>query len=352
VRAVVLEAPRQFSVTEIDEPDPAGRAVVALEQVGICGTDLKIAKGDIPVDYPRILGHELIGRVVTPGPRGLVEAGARVLVDPAIACGHCHACRDDRANICSNGALLGRDLDGGFADRIAVDELQLHPIPDALPPSTAALVQVLGTCVHAQAGIRILPPDTAVVIGLGVAGLLHLQLLRARGIRRVVGIGRSEWKRQLALEFGATAVATPDQAVDVVREVAGSDGPTVVIEAVGTVPTLAQAIEMVGAGGTVLVFGTVTASDGGSLPYYQLYYKELTILNPRAALPRDYDRAIALALAGEVSLDRLWTRSYPLEEAQSAFDRLLRDGGGTDSLKVTFELGVGVAAASGDVPGA
>ncbi len=337
MRAVVLEAPRRFAVAEVAEPDPSGRAVVALDQVGICGTDLKIAKGDIPVAYPRILGHELIGRVVTAGPRGLVATGTRVLIDPAVACGHCRCCRDDRANICPNGALLGRDLDGGFAERIAVDELQLHPIPDDMTPATAALVQVLGTCVHAQAEIRIVAPDTAVVVGLGVAGLLHIQLLRARGIRRVIGIGRSNWKRQLALEMGAVAVATPDEAASLVREIAGTDGPALVVEAVGTVPTLAQAIELVAPGGTVLVFGTVTASTGADLPFYQLYFKELTILNPRAALPRDYDRAIGLALAGEVQLDRLWTRSFPLEDAQAAFDGIL-DKGGSDALKVTVDI--------------
>jgi L-iditol 2-dehydrogenase len=230
-----------------------------------------------------------------------------------------------------------------LAERIAVDELQLHRIPDSMPASDAALVQVLGTCVHAQSRIRVLPPDAAVVIGLGVAGLLHLQLLRARGIRRLVGIGRSSWKRDLALELGATAVATPDQAADVVRDVAGVDGPTLVVEAVGTVPTLTQAIELVSSGGTVLVYGTVTARHGAEVPFYQLYYKELTVLNPRAALPRDYDRAIALAVSGEVELGRLWTRSYALEEAQSAFDGLL-DSSPSDALKVTFDIGAGRAA--------
>jgi L-iditol 2-dehydrogenase len=340
MRAVVLEGPRRFAAVERPEPDPAGRAVVAIEQVGICGTDLKIAKGDIPVSYPRILGHELIGRVVTPGPRDLVSAGDRVLVDPAVSCGHCHWCRDDRANICPNGALLGRDLDGGLVERIAIDELQLHRIPDSMSAAIAALVQVLGTCVHAQAGIRVVPPDAAVVIGLGVAGLLHLQLLRARGIRRLVGIGRSSWKRELALELGATAVASPDEAIDVVREVAGVGGPALVVEAVGTVPTLAQAIDLVGSGGTILVFGTVTGGHDAELPYYQLYYKELTVLNPRAALPRDYDRAIDLAVSGDVELGRLWTGSYPLDDAQAAFEGLL-DGSASDALKVTIEVGAG-----------
>jgi threonine dehydrogenase-like Zn-dependent dehydrogenase len=335
VRAIVLTAPHRIVAADVSEPDQTGKALVALEQVAICGTDVKIVNGDIPVRYPRVLGHELIGRVVAPGPRALVDAGTRVLIDPAVACGHCRLCRDDRANLCPNGALLGRDVDGGFADRIAVDELLLHPLPESIEPAAAALVQVLGTCVHAQAGITIRPPDVAVVVGLGVAGLLHIQLLRARGIRRIVGIGRSAWKRDLAVELGAAAAGTPEEARELIDDLSEGGGASLVVEAVGTVATLAQSIRLVGPAGTVLVFGTVTASRAEELPFYDLYYKEVTILNPRAALPRDYDRAIALAHRREVTLAPLWTRSYPLEQAAAAFEDLASD---SRSLKITLDV--------------
>ncbi|MDP9481619.1 MAG: alcohol dehydrogenase catalytic domain-containing protein [Chloroflexota bacterium] len=334
MKAVVLRGPSVVEIAQVPEPDATDGALVQLELVGICGTDVKIVKGDIPVDYPRVLGHELIGRVVQAGPRAIVPAGTRVLVDPAVACGHCELCRADRANICRWGALLGRDLDGGFAERIAVDELRLHPVPESIEPAAAALLQVLGTCVHAQAGVDVRPPDTAVVIGLGVTGLLHVQLLRARGIRRIVGVTRSETKRQLALRLGASAVAAPADAEDLVASLTDGRGADLVIEAVGSVPTLSQAIGTAASGATIVVFGTITAARAEELPFYQLYYKELRILNPRAALGRDYDRAIALATAGEVELAPLWSRSYPLEEAATAFHEVADPG----SLKVTLDV--------------
>jgi L-iditol 2-dehydrogenase len=334
LNGIVLRAPNDVVWAPLPEPHPANGAVVRLEQVGICGTDVKIVHGDIPVEYPRVLGHELIGRIEQPGPRGLLAAGTRVLVDPAIACGHCRLCRSDRANLCPNGALLGRDVDGGFAERIAVDELQLHAVPESIGHRAAGLLQVLGTCVHAQSQIDARGVETAAVIGLGVAGLLHLQLLRARGIRRVVGVARSESKRKLALELGATSAVGPEEAEQAARDLAGTGGVDLVVEAVGTVPTLAQAIRLANLGGAVLLFGTVTATAASDLPFYQLYFKELRLLNPRAALPRDYDRGIAMAAAGELQLEPLWSRSYPLADAATAF-RDMADVGG---LKVTLDV--------------
>lgn len=75
MRAVVVTGPHEVETRDVPEPDGTGKAVVALEQVGICGTDVKIFKGDIPVAYPRVMGHELVGRVRVTGPRRLVPGG-------------------------------------------------------------------------------------------------------------------------------------------------------------------------------------------------------------------------------------------------------------------------------------
>ncbi|MEP7336862.1 MAG: alcohol dehydrogenase catalytic domain-containing protein, partial [Acidobacteriota bacterium] len=107
-------------------------------------------KGKIKVAYPRVMGHEAVGVIEIPGPRGLFPKGTRVVVDPGAACGYCHLCRADRANLCPNGGLLGRDFDGVFAEYLSVPEIFLHPLPDAVSSGEAPLLQVLGTCVHAQ----------------------------------------------------------------------------------------------------------------------------------------------------------------------------------------------------------
>lgn len=335
MRAVLVTATDEIAVDDVARPDPSGRTLVRPEIAGLCGTDLKILHGTIPVTHPMILGHEIVGRVERAGPRGLVADGTRVLVNPTSWCGHCRLCLSDRAHLCPNGALLGRDTDGGFAELLAVDEMQLHPIPHDLPAQDASLLQVLGTCVHAQALVDVFPGQTAVVVGLGVAGLLHLQLLRARGLRTVIGVTRSAWKRELAEDLGATATAHPDDADEVVAEHTHGAGADLVVEAVGKVATLAQAIELAAVGGRLLVFGTITGADAAALPFYDLYFKELDVVNARAARPRDYAAAVDLGGSGVLRLAPLWSASYPLEDAPKAFAAVE----GPDTLKVTLEMG-------------
>jgi len=315
VRAAVIEQPGRVTTREVARPAAAGRALVRVAQAGLCGTDVKIAAGQIPVAMPRVMGHEMTGWVVEPGPRGVLPAGTPVLVNPAVFCGYCDLCRRDLPQLCRNGALLGRDVDGCFAEFVAVDEACLHPLPDTLPAADAGLLQVLSTCVHAQSGLP--AAGSAVVVGLGVSGLLHLQLLRERGVRTLIGITRSAAKRELALRLGATAVAPPGEAAGLVAEATSGRGADLAVECVGSQETLAQAMRLAGAGGTVLVFGT-TAPSADALPTYEWYFKELTIRNPRAARPRDCDAAIALAAAGRLELAALVTARFPLAQAGPA----------------------------------
>ena len=334
MKAAITTNPGTVEVLDVPTPYIEGGALVALERMGLCGTDVKVLQGTVPVERPRILGHELIGRVVDSGPRDLVPLGSRVMVNPSLACGHCVQCRRGQAHLCPNGALLGRDVDGGFAELIAIDERQLHVVPDGLSSEAAASLQVLGTCVHAQHSFEVFPGSVAVVVGLGVSGFLMLQLLRARGVERVVGVTRAPWKQELARDLGAVAVATPDEAEAVVADVTDGHGADVVVEAVGTTPTLAQAISLAGIGATVCLFGTITATSAEALPFYQLYYKELTLRNPRAASPSDYDEAIKLAAAGTVQLRPLWTHGFALDEVAKAFDAL----NDPTALKVTLQV--------------
>jgi 2-desacetyl-2-hydroxyethyl bacteriochlorophyllide A dehydrogenase len=333
MRAVRVVEPSVLEVTDVPEAPLVSGARVRIEQVGVCGTDVKIFHGAIPAAYPRILGHEAVGRVVEAGPLALVKQGQRVLIDPGIACGVCDLCRRDRANLCLNGGLLGRELDGVFAESIVVPEHQLIPVPDSITPDEAGLLQVLGTVVHAQQAVDVFPGQVAVVVGLGVSGLLMVQVLRARGAN-VVGISRSQAKRDLAARFGASATATPDEAVAAVAAFTDGHGADLVVEAVGTEDTLAQAIELAGMGRTVLMFGIVTGSGKG-LPYYELYYKELTLVGSRNAVHRDFVAGMRLASDGVVDLAPLVTHRFPLEEAAKAFAAVEE----SSSLKVVMAVG-------------
>ena len=336
MKAVQVTAPGRLAYADVPEPagpGPGAEALVRVETVGICGTDVKILSGVIPVGYPRVMGHEMVGEVIDGGATG-VAAGQRVMIDPAISCGACSLCRAGRTNLCLHGGLLGRDADGVFAELVTAPANRLLPVPAHLEPAAAAMVQVTGTCIHAQRAAPIFPGDVAVVIGLGVSGLIFTQLLRASGAE-VIGVTRSAFKRELATAMGAVATATPDGAADVIAEVTDGRGVDLAVEAVGTEATVALAIESACIGGEVLVFGTVTGGGGTGLPYYQLYFKELTVRNPRAAIADDYARAIELAATGVLDLEPIITDRVAMSEVSRAFERTQN----SDSLKVLMPVG-------------
>src|SRR6516162_883866 len=308
--AAVIEGPGAVVVRDTAPPPAAGLALVRVTQAGICGTDRTLAADGIAASPPRVLGHEMTGLVEVPAPGAAVPAGTPVVVNPAAFCGACRECRRGLPNLCARGGLLGRDLDGCFAEYVAVPESLLHPLPDGITADEAVLLQVLSTCVHAQ------PPaaDSAVVVGLGVTGLLHLQLLRDRGVPTIVGVTRAPWKRDLALASGASVVVAPDDAAAAVAEATGGRGADVAIECAGTTATRAQAIRLAGPGATVIMFGI----GPGGLPAYEAYLRELTIRCPRASRPRDFDAAIRLCAERRVALAPLITGRFPLGEAAQA----------------------------------
>jgi threonine dehydrogenase-like Zn-dependent dehydrogenase len=331
--AAVIDRPGAVTVRDIPPPQATGLALVRVTQAGICGTDLKIAGGDIPVATGRVPGHEMTGRVQVPGPSGTPSAGAAVMVNPAFFCGACDLCRRDLPHLCRRGGLLGRDADGGFAELIAVDEKLLHPLPDSVGADEAALLQVLSTCVHAQAALGPGSADSAVVIGLGVAGLLHLQLLRHRGLRTIIGVTRSAWKHDLATRCGASAVVAPAEAATAVADSTGGHGVDIAIECAGTAPTFIQAMRLAGAGAAVVMFGLTVQAD--AVPTYEWYFKELRIHAPRAARPRDCDTAIRLCAQRLLDLAPLVTGRFPLGQLAEA----LRASREPQHLKVVLDIG-------------
>lgn len=161
-----------------DRPAPSagpGDVLVTLSTTGICGTNLSIYSGKITVRHPLIMGHEMCGRVAA-APDAFTStatANARVVVDPAVCCGTCFWCSKGQTNLCPNGALLGRDRDGGFTEQIAVPAANVYEVPDAISDSAAPLLQVLAVCIHGQRNAPISPGDSVLIIDLGVSGLLH-----------------------------------------------------------------------------------------------------------------------------------------------------------------------------------
>jgi 2-desacetyl-2-hydroxyethyl bacteriochlorophyllide A dehydrogenase len=335
---MVLRAPGDLALDDVVRPrQDASHVQVRVTHSGICGTDFKIYSGAIPVGYPRIMGHEMFGEVVwTSGADG-VRPGDRVIVDPELYCGACFHCRIGQTHLCPSGLLIGRDIDGGFAEYVDAPASHVYQVPASIDSRTAPMIQVLTTCVHAQRQIDIVPGESVVVFGLGVTGQLHVQLAKARGASPVIGVTRSAEKRAMAETLGAD-ITFPggDRAIDMVRDATEGRGADVVIETTGVLPSVAAAVKMARAGGRLLLFGIITAQEG-ALPFYDLYFKELSLISARVATGEDYPSAIALVEQGTVRLEPLVSDVMPLVELKAAIDMLGSESG--QRMKIIMEHG-------------
>ena len=336
MKAMVLRAPRELAADNVAIPKlSAGQVLVRVTHSGVCGTDLKIFNGAIPVHYPLIMGHEATGEVVDAGGQPGIRAGDRVIMDPELFCGVCFHCRVGQTHLCPNGQLLGRDANGGFAEYVAVPASHVFPLPDSIDSRTAPLIQVLTTCMHAQRLVNIFPGESVVVMGLGVTGQLHVQLAKARGAHPVIGITRSASKRELAESLGADlTIPGGPGAIEKVREATEGRGADLIVETTGVVPSLSDAITMARVGGRLLLFGIITAKEG-ALPFYDLYFKELALINARVAKPEDYPNSIDLVQRGIVRLEPLVSNVMQLGELNEAIGMLGSDNG--QRMKIILE---------------
>jgi 2-desacetyl-2-hydroxyethyl bacteriochlorophyllide A dehydrogenase len=335
MKAIVLKAPSRLVLDQIARPTPsAGQVLVRVTHTGVCGTDLKIYNGSIPVPYPLVMGHEIAGEVVDGGDGG-VRPGDRVIVDPILYCGVCFQCRAGQTNLCPNGMLLGRDVNGGFAEYISVPASHVFRLPETIDSRTAPLIQVMTTCLHAQRLTNLFAGESVVVMGLGVSGQLMVQLAKARGASPVIGVSRSALKGALAQKLGADlTVVSGKGAADTVLEATEGRGADLVIESTGVPASIADAITFARTGGRLLLFGIITATEA-ALPFYQLYFKELAVINARAAKGEDFAGCINLLQRGLVRLEPLVTHVMPLEKLETVIGML-----GSDSdqrLKVILE---------------
>ena len=343
MKAMVLRAPSDLVLDEVARPQPAaGQVLVRITHSGVCGTDYKIFNGSIKVPYPLIPGHEMAGEVAAlgadvkagPSSRDVVKVGDRVIIDPETYCGHCFYCQKGLTNLCPNGTLIGRDVDGGFADYLLVPASQVFRLPDSIDDRAAPMIQVLTTCLHAQRQVETFPGDTVAVLGLGVTGQLHVQLAKARGAR-VIGITRSAEKRAMAETLGAdVTIPGGDDAIGKVRELTEGRGADLTIETTGVMKQLADSVHMTRFGGKVLMFGIYTVKEG-ALPFYDLYFKEVSLISARVAKPEDYTACIALVERGQVKLEPLVSDVMPLGQLKDAIGLLSSDSG--QRMKIIME---------------
>ena len=317
MRAVRVGAGGGARLVEVDRPAAgAGETLVRVEAAAICATDRKLAVGG--ARRPVILGHEVAGRL---------DDGRAVGVHPDVGCGTCRFCRTGFENRCPYRVSIGIDRDGGLAEWVAVPERQALPL-DGVPVELSPVLEPLACCLHAVRLLDVRPDDHALVVGAGPMGILSMWALQQAGARVAVS-QRSRERRELAAQLGADAVLGPE---DTAASVLGDAPRVAIVTAPGPEP-LARALEEVAVGGAVHAFaGTPT---GAPIDANVVHYRHLRLVGSTGSALSDYRRAIELAAAGRIRLDRLPTTAVALDEVPE----ILLGERAAPGLKVVVEVG-------------
>ncbi|HEX6197112.1 MAG TPA: zinc-dependent alcohol dehydrogenase family protein [Jiangellaceae bacterium] len=343
MKALVYHGPGRRSWEDVPDPDikDPEDAIVRVDAVTICGTDLHILGGDVPtVDGGRILGHEAVGTVekVGAGVRN-VSTGDRVLLSCITACGRCRYCREARYGQCLGGGgwILGHRIDGTQAERVRVPfaDTSTHRLPDEVSDEAALmLADILPTSyeVGVLAG-QVRPGDTVVIVGAGPIGLAAVMTARLQSPSNIVVIDPAPARRDAAGSLGANVLLDVDaDAGKVLADLTDGLGADVAIEAVGTPGTFEQCVELVRAGGHVANVGVHGAP--ATLHLETAWIRDLTITT---GLVDTYSTPTLLRMiaAGQLDVSGLVTHRFGLEEMQDAYDVFSRPAE-TGALKVVL----------------
>jgi threonine dehydrogenase-like Zn-dependent dehydrogenase len=335
------QQPGSFAVMEMPEPKLGeSEVLVAVKATGLCYTDMSILKGEYrgrkPVPVPVILGHEGAGLVAQVG-RGVstLKVGQRVAFEALSGCGKCPNCRNGNKNMCTDWNHIGITRHGTFAEYLALHESLVHPLPDSVELADAALLEPLSLVVRSVEHVRPQVGDSAVIIGPGTVGLLHLQALRAAGVSRliVVGLEADRIRFGIAEKLGATQIvnASVENPVEAVMRGTGGRGADILIETASSPKVWDYLLELMAARGRMSVFGLYPEAKFQPLA---LIRKGVTIYGDVAFLTRHFIRAIGWLEAGKVSGQALVTRRFRLEQAGEAFEAFTNK----ETVKCLFEL--------------
>jgi 2-desacetyl-2-hydroxyethyl bacteriochlorophyllide A dehydrogenase len=318
MKAAVLHGPRDLRVEACPEPRVAAdQVLVRVSMAGLCGTDYRIWSGDRPVKYPRVLGHEFVGRVhaVAAGV-SRVRPGDRVAVEPNYSCERCALCREGNRNLCLSRTAIGIDVDGGLAELVPVPAHCCWPVPAGVADEDALLTEPLAVVVRAVNRGAPRPGERAAVVGAGSLGLLAIQVLRARGVEVMI-VARHDRRFELARALGADATCRLDveTAEAAGRRFSGREGVDLVVETAGTPEAVTHALALVRPGGRVVLTGLPHAPT--AVEFFWIVRREVT-LTGSMIYQDEFSEALALVQSGAVQTRPLITHRFPLDAVADA----------------------------------
>lgn len=328
MRTLVYTAPNRVEMEERPRPLPlAGEEEVAIEVAGICGSDISGFLGHSALRRPGlVLGHELVGRR---------RDGRRVVANPLISCGHCNACVSGAQNLCESWRLLGLGTTPGtFAEYVALPSPQVYELPDSITAEQAILAEPLANIVHLFRIVSPPPFFRLAIVGAGTMGALGLLGALRIGARDVLAADVNDQRLATMRKLGASAIVNASDSGALEEAQRNSKpGYDVVLDASGSAAARQTAFDLCRPGGQVVLLGM--GAQRSEVNFIASIRKEHRVIMSFAYTPLDFRRSLDLLIGGEIDLTP-WTVRMPLEEGQSAMERMSQDPG--VSLKMILQV--------------
>jgi alcohol dehydrogenase len=343
MKGLVYGGPGQKAWQEVPDPwitDPRD-AIIRVDAVTICGTDLHILGGDVPAVTPgRILGHEAVGTVteIGAGVSGLA-VGDRVLASCISACGVCRYCRERSFGQCLGGGgwILGHRVDGVQAEyaRIPFADQSTYKLGSEISDDAAVLLaDILPTSY--EVGVlngQVRPGSTVVVVGAGPIGLAAILTARLYSPAHIIAVDKAESRLAAAKLFGAdTTILAGGDPLEAVRSITGGLGADVVMEAVGTPATFELCTALVRPGGRVANIGV--HGKPATLHLEELWIRNITITTGLVDTYSTRD-LLDMVVEGQIDTGHMITHRFALDQVIEAYDVFARPGQ-TGALKVVL----------------
>ena len=332
---------RDLSVDSVPVPElGADDVLVKVEAAGICHSDVNYRDGVAPVArLPITLGHEFAGTVAEKGARATgVGIGDRVCVHYVVSCGKCGYCTSGMETYCERYRMIGKDVDGGFAEFACIPGRNVLRVPPTLAIDQAAILGcAVSTAFHALKRGRAREGETVLVNGAGGLGLHAIQIAsKVLGAKRVIAVDVSDAKLQLARRFGADSLVNASQtgAEERIRELTDGRLADLALDFVGRRATVENSLRWIGKGGRLVVVGISSDSVTFS-PYARLIGKEVELIGVNDHLKSELAELIRLVQAGTLDLSQSITHRVSLEDVNAGMQMLREQAGNPIRIVVT-----------------
>ncbi len=337
MKAYVVRGPGRMEMADVPMPVPGPEQVlVRVAYCSVCGSDIMALEGrGLEAPPGMILGHEVSGTVAGVGERvsGL-RVGDRVALEPAIPCRRCWLCQRGQYHMCANTVHLGTSTPGGYAEYLAIHELNAHRLPHDLPLREAALLEVFGVCLAGLRRGRLSVGETVAVFGDGPFGAAFAHLGVIMGASQVWVLGHHDWRlERIRAPHVHVANTLREACLDALLESTGGRGADLAVVATPAPGVYGELLPAVRIQGRILAFSF--PSGPVTFDMSRVHMRELEIIGA-CRCPHTYETLLDLIAQRRLDPGELITEVLPLEELPRAF--ALARGSSKELFKIVIRL--------------